>query len=108
MNKRHALIAAALASVCAANASAGGQMEGQGNSDQQKCYGIAKAGQNDCGTAVHGCAGMAATDNDPGEWKYVPKGTCDKVGGKAEAPQPQKNKQAEQHPQAEQDKAQGG
>lgn len=97
MNKRHALIAAALASVCAANASAGGQMmDTQGKSDQDKCYGIAKAGQNDCGTAVHGCAGMAATDNDPGEWKYVPKGTCNKVGGKANPPQQQPEKQTAQ------------
>jgi len=48
----------------------------------EKCYGIAKAGQNDCGTARHSCAGKAAKDNAPDEWKYVPKGTCEKVGGK--------------------------
>ena len=51
--------------------------------DSEKCYGIAKAGKNDCGTAKHSCAGLGAkTDNDPNEWKYVAKGTCDKVGGK--------------------------
>jgi uncharacterized membrane protein len=86
MNKRHALIAAALAGVCAANASAGGQMDTQGKPDQEKCYGVAKAGQNDCATSVHGCAGMAASDNDPVEWKNVPKGTCEKVGGKGTPP----------------------
>lgn len=48
-----------------------------------KCYGIAKAGQNDCGTARHTCAGKATRDNDPYEWKYVPKGTCEKLGGHA-------------------------
>ena len=48
----------------------------------EKCYGIAKAGQNDCGTARHSCAGKAAKDNAPDEWKYVPKGTCEKMGGK--------------------------
>jgi uncharacterized membrane protein len=85
MNKRHALIAAALASACAANASAAGQMDGQAK-DQEKCYGAAKAGQNDCGTLVHGCAGQATTDNDPAEWKYVPKGSCEKVGGKLNPP----------------------
>jgi len=89
MNKRHALVAAALASVCAANASAGGQtdMQGKGKSAQDKCYGVAKAGQNDCGTLVHGCAGQATIDGDPTEWKYVPKGTCEKVGGKPNPPQ---------------------
>ena len=54
---------------------------------QEKCYGIAKAGQNDCGTAKHACAGEGAkTDNDPTEWKYVNKGERDKMGGKAAAP----------------------
>jgi uncharacterized membrane protein len=52
----------------------------------EKCYGVAKAGQNDCGTAKHACAGQSKTDNDPTEWKYVAKGTCEKMGGKMTAP----------------------
>jgi uncharacterized membrane protein len=89
VNKRQALIAAALASVCAAQASAAGQMDVT-SGDQEKCYGIAKAGQNDCGTATHGCAGMATADKDPAEWKSVPKGTCEQAGGKLVPPQPGK------------------
>lgn len=50
--------------------------------DKEKCYGIAKAGQNDCGTASHTCAGMAKKDKAADEWKYVAKGTCEKMGGK--------------------------
>src|SRR5205823_10836492 len=39
--------------------------------NQEKCYGIAKASQNDCGTGKHACAGQGAkADNDPAEWKY--------------------------------------
>jgi len=34
-------------------------------SDTEKCFGIAKAGQNDCGTAKHACAGSSKADNDP-------------------------------------------
>ncbi len=51
--------------------------------DQDKCYGIAKAGQNDCGNlaGTHGCSGEAKVDNDPGEWKYVAKGTCKSLKG---------------------------
>jgi len=49
----------------------------------EKCYGIAKAGKNDCGTAKHACAGEAKKDNDPTEWKYVAKGTCESMGGKS-------------------------
>ena len=52
----------------------------------EKCYGVAKAGQNDCGTASHTCAGKAKKDNAPDEWKYVPKGTCEKMGGKTQSP----------------------
>jgi uncharacterized membrane protein len=56
-------------------------------SGQEKCYGIAKAGQNDCGTGKHACAAQGAkVDNDPTEWKYVAKGSCEKMGGKSAAP----------------------
>ena len=52
----------------------------------EKCYGVAKAGQNDCGTAKHACAGMGKVDRDPLDWKMVAKGTCEKLGGKLDAP----------------------
>jgi len=55
--------------------------------DSEKCYGIAMAGKNDCGTAKHACAGLGAkVDKDPNEWKYVAKGSCEKVGGTTTAP----------------------
>ena len=82
MTHRHALIAAALASVCA-HAAAQDQM-GVPKADQEACYGVAKAGQNDCGTATHGCAGVAKVDKDPNEWKFVAKGTCTELGGSLE------------------------
>jgi uncharacterized membrane protein len=80
MTHRHALIAAALASVCAAQAAAQDGM-GKPKADQEVCYGVAKAGQNDCGTVTHGCAAEARIDNDPNEWKFVAKGTCTQLGG---------------------------
>ena len=54
---------------------------------QEQCFGIAKAGQNDCATSKtpHSCAGLAKLNNDPRDFKYVPAGTCEKVGGKKEA-----------------------
>lgn len=50
---------------------------------KEKCYGIAKAGQNDCAnlSGSHSCAGQAKVDMDPGEWKYVAKGTCKDMKG---------------------------
>ena len=51
--------------------------------EKVKCFGIALAGKNDCAsTAPHSCAGQATVDHDPRDWKYVAKGTCEKMHGK--------------------------
>jgi uncharacterized membrane protein len=49
---------------------------------KEKCLGVAKAGQNDCANSAHSCAGQAKVDKGANEWKYVPKGECEKMGGK--------------------------
>lgn len=56
--------------------------------DKEKCYGVAKAGENDCASAdgSNSCAGQAATDNDPNQWKLVDKGTCESAGGSLTPP----------------------
>ncbi|HET7203127.1 MAG TPA: DUF2282 domain-containing protein [Steroidobacteraceae bacterium] len=81
MNIRNLAIAAAVGSLVAlgAQSATAGDME-QGK-DKEKCYGVAKAGKNDCASGSHACAGHAKADNDPAEWKYVPKGECEKMGG---------------------------
>jgi uncharacterized membrane protein len=55
-------------------------------SEKEKCYGIAKAGANDCGTSVHSCAGQAKVDNAPDEWIFVPKGLCERIAGSSLEP----------------------
>jgi len=47
----------------------------------QKCYGIVKAGSNDCQTSTHACAGTSESDGDSESWIYLPKGTCEKIVG---------------------------
>lgn len=81
-----ALIRSALIGLVALGAAASPAVAQQG--DKEKCYGVAKAGQNDCANAsgTHSCAGQAKRDNDPGEWKFVAKGSCEKMGGKVTAP----------------------
>ncbi len=51
--------------------------------EKEKCYGIAKAGQNDCAnlTGSHSCAGQSKVSDDAAEWKYVAKGTCKTMKG---------------------------
>lgn len=49
----------------------------------EKCFGVAKAGHNDCGSnkSAHACAGQSKVDNDPHDYKYVKTGTCKEMGG---------------------------
>ena len=47
----------------------------------EKCFGIVKAGLNDCQTNTHSCAGTSTADNQPDAWVYVPSGTCMKIAG---------------------------
>lgn len=88
MNKRQALIAAALATVCASVSTASSAAASAPAGEKEKCFGIAKAGQNDCAApnGAHSCAGQSKVDNGAAEWKYVAKGTCEKMGGKTTAP----------------------
>ncbi|MEY2953174.1 MAG: hypothetical protein RLZZ401_1261 [Pseudomonadota bacterium] len=78
MNQR-ALVAAAAASVLSSmlvTLPAAAQ-------EKEKCYGVAKAGQNDCANlaGTHSCAGQSKMDMGAGEWKYVAKGTCVSMKG---------------------------
>lgn len=52
----------------------------------EKCYGVVKAGQNDCQTATNSCAGTSTADNQPDSWVYVPAGTCGKLSGGSASP----------------------
>ncbi|MBE9609536.1 BufA1 family periplasmic bufferin-type metallophore [Chitinilyticum piscinae] len=51
------------------------------DASKEKCYGVAKAGSNDCAANGHSCAGMAKTDFDGKEWKLVAKGSCLQLKG---------------------------
>ena len=52
----------------------------------EKCYGIAKAGKNDCAsTGNSSCAGTSKVNGDPKAWLYVPEGYCDRIVGGSRA-----------------------
>ena len=79
MNQR-LIVSSALASALALGLIGQAAAQDKGN---EKCYGIAKAGQNDCANlaGTRSCAGQSKVDNDAGEWKYVAKGTCKSLKG---------------------------
>jgi uncharacterized membrane protein len=67
--------AAALTAGLATGVAHAGPVKPQPNMD--KCYGIAKAGHNDCAAgAGTSCAGTSRVDYQATAWKYVAKGTC--------------------------------
>jgi uncharacterized membrane protein len=83
MNQR-LIVSSALASAMALGLV--GQVAAQ-DKGKEKCYGIAKAGQNDCAnlSGTHSCAGQTKADMSPDDWKYVAKGTCKDMKGLSEA-----------------------
>ena len=76
-------IAAALSTALLLGVAAQAQAQGS----IEKCYGVSKAGKNDCQTASSSCAGTSKKDAEASAWVGVPKGTCEKiVGGMLSSP----------------------
>jgi uncharacterized membrane protein len=90
MNQR-LIISSALASALALGLV--GQASAQAK-EKEKCFGIAKAGQNDCAnlSGSHSCAGQSKADMAADEWKYVAKGTCKDMKGLSETEAKAKSK----------------
>ncbi|MEO8342877.1 MAG: DUF2282 domain-containing protein [Gallionella sp.] len=84
MKNQRTLIATAISSLIALGitASSGAAYA----ADEEKCWGVAKAGQNACNSnkSKHSCAGHSKVDNDPNDFITLPEGSCLKIGGKLE------------------------
>jgi uncharacterized membrane protein len=55
--------------------------------ETEQCFGVAKAGKNDCKAGAHDCAGKSTADGDPQSFVLVPVGTCEKIEGGSLQPQ---------------------
>jgi len=73
------LAVAAIALATAAKASAANDEK------YEACFGVAKAGKNDCKSSTHICAGKGTADRDPHTYIDLPAGTCDKIVGGAKS-----------------------
>ena len=84
MNQRQ-IVSSAIASVFALGLV--GHAGAADDKTKEKCFGIAKAGQNDCAnlSGSHSCAGQAKAEMVADDWKYVAKGTCKDMKGMTEA-----------------------
>lgn len=96
MSKYKNILTSTVLMLCAVQADATTFSEHQEKNKEkakmEKCFGIAKAGKNDCAAAsgAHSCAGQETVDYGVEGWKYVPKGTCEQIGGKRAAPKHEK------------------
>jgi len=83
MTKNNAMIAVAFAGLLGSGFAAAADMPAKDGAKMEKCYGVAKAGQNDCASKAggHSCAGQSKKDMSPNDWKNVPAGTCTSMGG---------------------------
>jgi uncharacterized membrane protein len=87
--KSHVLstaIAGLLVLGSAVNFVAAADQSGTDDANTEKCYGVAKAGKNDCAGAAHACAGQSKTNASGKEWIKLPKGTCDRLVGGSTSP----------------------
>jgi uncharacterized membrane protein len=86
MNKR-IFIAAALASAVAPIILSAQKPAPAPSFKAEKCYGIAKAGKNDCAsTGSNSCGGTSKINSDPKAWIYVPEGYCERIVGGSKTP----------------------
>ena len=76
------IISSAIAGLVALGTVSGSAMAQEKKAEKEKCFGVAKKAANDCGTATHSCAGQSKADAAADEWKFVAKGSCEKMGGK--------------------------
>ncbi len=77
MHKSKTLINTAVSSLIALGV-AGAAAPAYG-AEMEKCYGVVKAGKNDCAGPGHTCQGQAKTDGDPNEFILLPAGTCERL-----------------------------
>lgn len=72
---RTALLYGILLGAAGATVGAATAMDGP----KEKCYGIARAGMNDCATVQNDCAGKVSRDGARHAFLVVPQGTCEKI-----------------------------
>lgn len=82
MNRSVSMIAAAVVALTAAGlVSSENSVAADNKTEMEKCYGVAKAGRNDCATSNSSCAGTSTEDRQTDAYIAIPKGTCSKIAG---------------------------
>lgn len=80
MISKNAMVAAAIGGLFAMNFAAT-SIAANDAAGTEKCYGVAKAGKNDCAALKHACSGQSKADSAKTDWLKVPTGTCERLVG---------------------------
>ena len=90
--KKDLMARSAIAGLMSLGLVAAGGALAQDKKDMEQCWGISKAGQNDCGSnkTAHSCAGQSKKDYDANDFKAVKTGTCMQMGGSLKQGEPGK------------------
>lgn len=80
MKSMNTLLTSAIAGTLSLGLAAGSATAAE-KTPMEKCYGISKAGKNDCQTSISACAGTAKKDSQKDAWLFLPKGSCEKIVG---------------------------
>jgi len=82
MNKLYSIAAtSALMGALAVAAGAAAQTKDPDMTGKEKCYGVSKAGKNDCAAGAHSCAGQSTKDGDKSSFIALPAGLCARLQG---------------------------
>lgn len=82
MNSKAISLAAASLAGAALLAAAPATAAGNAAGAKERCYGVALKGKNDCAAGPGtSCAGTSTVDYQGNAWKYVPKDSCERMGG---------------------------
>ena len=82
MNKRAVIASAFAVAIAGPTVLLAQKMAETPSFKAEKCYGIAKAGSNDCAsTGNNSCGGTSKVNGDKKAWIYVPAGYCERIVG---------------------------
>ena len=79
MKTKTALLSATIGSLLALSLASASAYAAD-DASMEKCYGVAKAGKNDCAGPAHACAGQSKETSSK-EWIKLPKGSCERIVG---------------------------
>ncbi len=79
--KNKTIITTAISGLMALGLATANTAQAQDEKETEHCFGVAKAGTNDCQTPTSSCQGTSLVDDQGTAFITVPKGLCERLTG---------------------------